>query len=425
MQKTETKNSKAKDVFEKARICYYVSRIYICFTESFEIAGENGRAVDERGTERDREEPTSQGTFSESTQSVFGIDANVQGRVGSRTEPRTARHVVLAGSARSRLVERRYPAVETGEQDGVFRTDEAGSSEEQAGEPSDQQFEPTQRRAGSSSPGNIGRRSKATAGEHDVGTPIVGRENVQMRGTDKSAGKETPRRSKEKEKVPSGIGIAQAEGTGDSRQDRGRRQRSGTDGRQADGVSAKDPRVHQEDQGSGFASDGRVQQVQDHVSEAAVQATGKGQHRTEKVFPRQQKGPRSVHLVLGAKGEVDEPQGRVGSRSQEDSGSDGRFGTTEERSHPLHFQTSLEVLSRSLQKTRSSGIFTILSCNCQVETFRFQGQGHLSIKRDSGKDDGDDRDEDPSHKLENATGVSCAVSFTGNFHAPSLFSVCF
>merc|ERR1711981_1198154 len=38
-----------------------------------------------------------------------------------------------------------------------------------------------------------------------------------------------------------------------------------------------------------------------------------------------------------------------------------------------------------------------------------QGQGTLSIKRDQD----DDADDDQAHKLENATGVSCSVSFTG------------
>ena len=37
------------------------------------------------------------------------------------------------------------------------------------------------------------------------------------------------------------------------------------------------------------------------------------------------------------------------------------------------------------------------------------GQGTLSIKRDQD----DDADDDQAHKLENATGVSCSVSFTG------------
>merc|ERR1712038_244923 len=37
------------------------------------------------------------------------------------------------------------------------------------------------------------------------------------------------------------------------------------------------------------------------------------------------------------------------------------------------------------------------------------GRGTLSIKRDDGNDD----DDDQAHRLENATGVSCAVSFTG------------
>merc|ERR1712203_45875 len=38
------------------------------------------------------------------------------------------------------------------------------------------------------------------------------------------------------------------------------------------------------------------------------------------------------------------------------------------------------------------------------------GQGTLSIKRDESQDEGH---EDQAHKLENATGVSCSVSFTG------------
>merc|ERR1712038_1823588 len=37
------------------------------------------------------------------------------------------------------------------------------------------------------------------------------------------------------------------------------------------------------------------------------------------------------------------------------------------------------------------------------------GRGTLSIKRDDSNDD----DDDQAHRLENATGVSCAVSFTG------------
>merc|ERR1719342_474332 len=41
------------------------------------------------------------------------------------------------------------------------------------------------------------------------------------------------------------------------------------------------------------------------------------------------------------------------------------------------------------------------------------GRGTLSIKRDDNQRDDDNRREDDAHKLENATGVSCAVSFTG------------
>ena len=39
------------------------------------------------------------------------------------------------------------------------------------------------------------------------------------------------------------------------------------------------------------------------------------------------------------------------------------------------------------------------------------GQGTLSIKRD--QDDDGDSHEDQARRLENATGVSCSVSFTG------------
>ena len=41
------------------------------------------------------------------------------------------------------------------------------------------------------------------------------------------------------------------------------------------------------------------------------------------------------------------------------------------------------------------------------------GQGTLSIKRDQAGDEDGDAHEDQAHRLENATGVSCSVSFSG------------
>ena len=69
--------------------------------------------------------------------------------------------------------------------------------------------------------------------------------------------------------------------------------------------------MHQKDSRLGFPPDGRLQQVQEHVSETAVQAAGEGQHRAEKVQPRQQEGPGPVHLVLRAEREADEQEGRA------------------------------------------------------------------------------------------------------------------
>ena len=51
--------------------------------------------------------------------------------------------------------------------------------------------------------------------------------------------------------------------------------------------------MHKEDSRAGVVADRRVQQVQEHGSQAAVQTTRKGSVRTQEVQPRQQEGPRS------------------------------------------------------------------------------------------------------------------------------------
>ena len=56
--------------------------------------------------------------------------------------------------------------------------------------------------------------------------------------------------------------------------DRGGRQGAGKDGLEADAAAGQDPGVHQEDQGLGLAAHRRLQQVQEHVAEAALQAGG-------------------------------------------------------------------------------------------------------------------------------------------------------
>ena len=51
--------------------------------------------------------------------------------------------------------------------------------------------------------------------------------------------------------------------------------------------------MHKEDSRVGLAADGRVQQVQEHGTQAALQTTREGNVRAQEVQPRQQEGPRS------------------------------------------------------------------------------------------------------------------------------------
>ena len=51
--------------------------------------------------------------------------------------------------------------------------------------------------------------------------------------------------------------------------------------------------MHQEDPRAGVAADGRLQQVQEHDAQAALQAAGEGSVRAQEVQPRQQESSRS------------------------------------------------------------------------------------------------------------------------------------